>query len=185
MAEDPSKECSLCHETKPLTDFYSKKEHSSGFGARCKKCMRTNKALKRERHYRDTNREEINRRFRERRAKKPNEIDRRHYELRRGTVKELCRNRLRNAVKASEIEKPKECEDCGEKSVLHGHHADYTKPLNVTWLCSTCHGLEHRIPLLAQPESPQPDEPEEELPYGGDEPLPEHVKGWPDVDEPD
>ena len=158
MAEHSSKECSLCHETKPLTDFYSKKENSSGFGARCKKCMRTNKALKRERHYRDANREEISRRFRERRVKDPVKMDRRHNDLRRGTAKERCRNKLRNAVKALRIEKPKSCEGCGIESGLHGHHADYTKPFNVMWLCSICHGLEHRMPFLAQPE-PSGDEP--------------------------
>ena len=32
---------------------------------------------------------------------------------------------------------------CGIEDV-QAHHHDYSKPLEVTWLCTTCHGLEHR-----------------------------------------
>jgi len=50
---------------------------------------------------------------------------------------------LRNAVAQGKIKK-KPCEKCGEVKV-HGHHTDYSKPLDVVWLCSKCHGLEHRL----------------------------------------
>lgn len=32
---------------------------------------------------------------------------------------------------------------CGVKDV-QAHHPDYSKPLEVVWLCSFCHGLKHR-----------------------------------------
>lgn len=33
---------------------------------------------------------------------------------------------------------PKPCERCGSKSD-HKHHEDYSKPLEVVWLCRRCH----------------------------------------------
>ena len=42
--------------------------------------------------------------------------------------------------------KPECCESCGAATnsrLLHGHHADYSKPLEVEWLCRKCHLAEH------------------------------------------
>ena len=33
---------------------------------------------------------------------------------------------------------------CGARDV-QAHHPDYSKPLEVVWLCSTCHGEAHRL----------------------------------------
>lgn len=41
--------------------------------------------------------------------------------------------------------KPKPCEDCSSEKVekVEKHHADYSKPLDVTWLCRPCHLKRH------------------------------------------
>lgn len=36
------------------------------------------------------------------------------------------------------------CEVCGNKP-SHGHHDDYSRPLDVMWLCRTHHGERHRL----------------------------------------
>jgi len=36
------------------------------------------------------------------------------------------------------------CADCGTTDNIHGHHEDYSKPLDVTWLCGRCHRMRHR-----------------------------------------
>jgi hypothetical protein len=52
---------------------------------------------------------------------------------------------LRRALKSGELERPQRCGRCGQtpREALHGHHADYSKPLAVEWLCRSCHFREH------------------------------------------
>ncbi len=47
------------------------------------------------------------------------------------------------AVRAGRIPRPDRCEGCGLEKRLHGHHEDYAKPLQVRWLCGSCHRLAH------------------------------------------
>lgn len=55
-----------------------------------------------------------------------------------------ARNMVKKALKTGEIKKPKQCELCDKKTSLEAHHIDYTKPLEVYWLCDACHGVAHR-----------------------------------------
>jgi hypothetical protein len=56
--------------------------------------------------------------------------------------KVLARKRLNYAIEYGHIIK-NPCERCGEFKV-EGHHPDYTKPLEVIWLCHKCHRAEER-----------------------------------------
>lgn len=62
----------------------------------------------------------------------------------RDPVKLRARTALNHAVERGKLERPTTCPGCGAKDVpsrrMHGHHADYAKPLEVEWLCSKCHG---------------------------------------------
>jgi hypothetical protein len=66
---------------------------------------------------------------------------------RRYPQKEAARKMVTFAIKGGYLIKPEECEDCGSPTPsldLHGHHEDYSKPLDVEWLCRGCHGKRHR-----------------------------------------
>ena len=49
-----------------------------------------------------------------------------------------------NAVRAGKIVAPEICSRCGEAGLIDGHHPDYDKPLEVIWLCRSCHVEAHR-----------------------------------------
>lgn len=57
--------------------------------------------------------------------------------------KVLAQCKLQRAVKSGRVIKPTSCSSCGQTNPLHGHHDDYSKPLEVRWLCSSCHKLFH------------------------------------------
>lgn len=43
------------------------------------------------------------------------------------------------AVSIGFLKKPQKCESCKKKRKLLKHHEDYLRPLEVTWLCYSCH----------------------------------------------
>lgn len=49
---------------------------------------------------------------------------------------------VQHAIKSGKlIRKP--CEKCGSTEMIHAHHEDYAKPLDVQWLCVAHHRKHH------------------------------------------
>lgn len=48
-----------------------------------------------------------------------------------------------NAIRSGKIKRQSCCSACGSTVRVHGHHEDYSRPFDVVWLCSKCHGLRH------------------------------------------
>lgn len=53
--------------------------------------------------------------------------------------KEKARKAISNAIRDGRIVRPDHCSKCGLICKPQAHHADYSKPLEVTWLCKICH----------------------------------------------
>lgn len=135
------KKCFKCGETKPLSEFYKHKMMSDGHLGKCKECTK-----------RDVRVHRIN-------SERPREYDRERYQKnpkrRKYTVSVAHKHRLKNpdayraryavsnAVRDGRLKKPEKCEICGGRFWLHGHHDDYSKPLDVIWLCAKCHHGKH------------------------------------------
>lgn len=48
-----------------------------------------------------------------------------------------------NAMRDGKLE-VRPCERCGYGTGIHAHHEDYSRQLDVMWLCPPCHGERHR-----------------------------------------
>lgn len=154
------KECFKCGEVKPLTEFYKHKEMKDGHLNKCKDCAkldvfgRTDEEIEK-RKYRDRNRPNHDDRAKQHlqrmnrlRINDPEKFKRmqRHKneltkKLRHNIGNAHCK--VHRAVQAGKINKPSACSKCGIECSPHGHHPDYTKPLEVVWLCVRCHADEH------------------------------------------
>ena len=61
----------------------------------------------------------------------------------RNPEKYKARCAVNNAIRDGRLERGAECERCGTTVRLQAHHDDYSKPLDVRWLCPACHGSHH------------------------------------------
>jgi hypothetical protein len=154
--------CSKCGETKPHSEFYKQSGCRDGIHPHCKACKRTAarasraanidkvRAYDKERYYSQPGRADANRAsasashardpWYPRNAEKARAARRERYARER--EKEHARNVLRHARDRGEVI-PEDCIFCGAFPT-DGHHHDYSKPLDVTWLCPKHHGLVHR-----------------------------------------
>lgn len=57
-------------------------------------------------------------------------------------AKRAARIRLRDAIKLGNVMRGA-CEVCGTRKAVEGHHEDYSKPLEVRWLCRAHHMEQH------------------------------------------
>lgn len=69
----------------------------------------------------------------------------------RDPIKQRAHNQVAQAVKNGTLVRPEECSVCfavnghGAKgwAKIEAHHPDYSKPLEVIWLCAKCHNKVH------------------------------------------
>ena len=54
-------------------------------------------------------------------------------------LKDIARSAVIKAVNRGKLFRPEECSECKNKCVPQAHHDDYSKPLQVRWLCRGCH----------------------------------------------
>lgn len=62
-------------------------------------------------------------------------------------LKAIAREKVRQALEHGILVKPKSCSSLvceGDYKRIEAHHPDYTKPLQVVWLCTVCHSRVHR-----------------------------------------
>lgn len=85
-------------------------------------------------HYHEVKKTERYKELAKKRAKKKIENNPEKYK---------ARYLVRNAIVAGKLKKPTRCSVCKKQGRIHGHHPDYSKPLEVVWLCDQCHRQIH------------------------------------------
>lgn len=112
--------CSMCNKEKELTEFKKRGGARKDHRANCKGCDRAYRQTPKGRQLSRANNARMRKLYPEK------------FKARRNT---------RYAIRAGVlVQQP--CRDCGELEV-QVHHEDYSKPLEVIWLCDPCHREVH------------------------------------------
>ena len=126
--------CNRCGKTQCLTAYNNKTVGPNGKSLRCKTCTREES-----RTYRIDHRDELN--TYRRKWGKENPEKRQSAEA-PFAYQMTVRAKVRIAVKTGKLTR-KPCVKCGAAKV-EAHHADYSKPLDVMWMCKKHHMALHR-----------------------------------------
>ena len=132
------KVCFKCGKEKSLGDFYKHPAMRDGHLNKCKSCTKHDSAD----HY-EAKMKDPQWREKERARTKARQTDRNNRY--RTKERHLANAAVRWAVVSGKLTKPDTCEKCGEcECRVEAHHEDYSKQLEVQWLCTLCHGFAHR-----------------------------------------
>ena len=135
------KMCRHCSEWLPLASFYRHAQMADGHLNVCRDCVK--RRVRRHRQENDSVRE-----YDRARSQKP---DRKA--TRKALFKKECetnphrmkaRHAVSNAIRDGRLKRGP-CHFCGTEKNIEGHHNDYSKPLDVVWLCKRCHRKLHAI----------------------------------------
>jgi len=132
------KKCTRCGNEKQISDFQIRKASKDGLTASCKDCLKKYDSLRNMLPHRVEARNKYQKTSRGMavcKAMKERWAD-------RNKEKRAAHLILGNAIKYGRITR-KPCEICGSNIKIHGHHDDYSKPLDVRWLCPKHHKQIH------------------------------------------
>lgn len=82
------------------------------------------------------------RRWKAKNRVKVNAANHRYRKDRGRTAHRACK-KAQFALRRGVLIRPNECEICYRPVKLHMHHQDYSRPLEVNWLCIACHVRVH------------------------------------------
>ena len=129
--------CRVCGDSKASSDFYERQVRKCGTVGECKEC--TKKRVKVRAMTNDSVRE-----YERVRSRYPHRKQHIQNTARQWNDKHpeayKAHYAVTNAVRDGRLTRLP-CLFCGADKV-HGHHRDYSKPLDVVWLCPRCH---HRL----------------------------------------
>jgi hypothetical protein len=150
------KKCFKCGIEKDISEFYVHKEMADGHLNKCKDCTkkdsfgRTKEEIEK-RKERDRNRPNAKERVKKNCERLKNnekarlENNKRKKEwYQKNKHKKNANLKVSRALFTGLLKRPIKCEKCNLEKKLEAHHEDYSKPLEVVWLCIECHNNRHK-----------------------------------------
>lgn len=133
------KQCPVCGETKDRMDFGERLGHNGQLWVRdkCRKC-----AAEAQRNWRNQNHDlALSRKLASRNKNPTSHIayNRAWNKTERGRLVIRTAVTVYRALNRGVLVKPVACEQCGRTGRIEAAHHDYSKPLDVLWLCRFCH----------------------------------------------
>lgn len=122
MTTFPSKPCKVCGIDKPFDEFYRHPKMNDGYLNECKDCTKARVSAYRQ-------------------SDAGLELEARKYAKDKAAGKRRARAYIINGIQRGKITR-QPCEVCGEPNA-QAHHDDYSKPLEVRWLCPQHHAEVH------------------------------------------
>ena len=147
------KTCFKCNQSKPLTEFYRHPRMADGHLNKCKACTKSdatahrNQNIERVREY-DRLRDNLPHRVAARAEYAKTDAFKASHAASVARLRVIkadryaARNAVSNALRDGRLT-PLPCFICGEKS--EAHHPDYSRPLDVVWLCPPHHKQTHAM----------------------------------------
>ena len=132
-----TKECRKCGWTKPLSAFHKSKTGRDGYKLDCAVCCREHSRL-----YRLDNIDRC-RGYDRKRGNRYQEKKEYYKKYRTNNQTKIKAHRLVSRAIIAKTLIPEPCAVCGTEENITAHHCDYSKPLDITWLCSGHHKQWH------------------------------------------
>lgn len=147
--------CKSCQTEKDENEFYASDRHHC---KTCKKEQSKKNRLANIEHYKEYDKNRTNKKervqmckeYKERlRKENPEKFDEVFHGIRKRYRKnhseaDRAHNILNDALRYGKIERPNKCVMCQKECKPQAHHYDYSKPLDVLWLCVRCHANVHK-----------------------------------------
>ena len=149
------KVCRDCSQEKPITEFYKHAKMADGHLNKCIECVKARVSKHREANF------EKLREYDRKRSMLPHRVEARK-EYQQTEEGKIARKRgieayhkkyplkyaahvvTHNYIRDGKLKRAESCSVCNSAESIEGHHDDYTKPLEVRWLCVKCHKQWHR-----------------------------------------
>lgn len=131
------KTCRGCGAGKDLGEFYAHPRMGDGRLNFCKECVKAR--VRQHRHDNDHVRDGERLRYAD--GRKREQADRwKRANAERMLIAKRASSAINNAIRDGRLMRPNQCEECGVTgNHIEGAHWDYSRPMDVRWLCRRCH----------------------------------------------